>query len=105
MATQNELNFKQLPYGKEAALVTDLIAFPRKLLNGFKNLFVALEDAIEMRNRYMELEGLNDAALNQLGIKREAIPQIVAREAGLLGEAAETPVAHNNNDRDVRSAA
>jgi uncharacterized protein YjiS (DUF1127 family) len=105
MTTQKNLQLEQLPYGYEAGLVTDLMAVPGKVIAGIGRLIETLGEAIEMRNRYLELDGLNDAALKQLGIKREAIPQVVALEAGLFGHVNETPVAHNNNDRDVRPAA
>lgn len=102
--TQTNLKLEQLPYGYEAGLVTDLIALPGKLVGSIGKLFAALGDAIEMRNRYLELDSLNDAALAQLGVKRETIPLVIAREAGLL-ETVVTPVAHNSNERNVRPAA
>jgi len=105
MTTQTTLKLEQLPYGYEAALVSDLMAFPGKVIAGLSKLFAALGEAVEMRNRYLELDGLNDAALNQLGITRETIPQVVAAEAGLLDATVQTPVAHNSNARDVRTAA
>jgi uncharacterized protein YjiS (DUF1127 family) len=96
MTTNTELKLEQLPYGYEASLVSDLIALPGKLFASLGKLIDALDEAVEMRNRYLELDGLNDAALKNLGIARETIPQVVAREAGLI-EAVATPVAHNTN--------
>ena len=105
MTTQTHLELQQLPYGNEAELVTDIMAFPGKVLAGFRKLVAALDEAIDMRNRYVELDNLDDATLSRFGIKRETIPQVVAVEAGLLGLAEKTPVADNSNDSDVRPAA
>ena len=105
MTTQNtELKLEQLPYGYEAGLVSSLIAVPGKIVRSIGKLFDTLGEAIEMRNRYLELDRLNDAALNSLGITRQTIPQAVALEAGLL-DAPVTPVADNSNVRSVRPAA
>ncbi len=104
MTTQTNLKLEQLPYGQEAALVSDLMALPGKLVAGFGKFFAALGEAIELRNRYLELNGLNDAALSQLGIRRETIPQVVAFEAGLIATKAAT-AANNNTVRTVRPAA
>lgn len=102
--TQTNLKLEQLPYGHEAALVSDLMAFPGKVIAGLGKIFAALGEAIELRNRYLELNGLNDAALNQLGISRETIPHIVAHEAGLIATK-NAPAANNNTVREVRPAA
>lgn len=105
MTTQTHLKLEQLPYGHEAELVTNLMAFPGQVIAGVRKLVAALDEAIEMRNRYVELDRLDDATLGRLGIKRQTIPQVVALEAGLLGKAAKTPVADNSNDRSIRPAA
>jgi len=104
MTTHTELKLEQLPYGYEASLVSDVMALPGKFFASLGNLFGALGDAIEMRNRYLELDGLNDATLQSLGITRQTIPQLVALEAGLI-ETVETPVAHNSNVNSIRPAA
>jgi hypothetical protein len=105
MTTPNtELKLEQLPYGYEAGLVTNLIAVPGKIVRVIGQLLDSVGEAVEMRNRYLELDGLNDAALKNLGIARETIPQVVALEAGLI-EAPVTPVAHNSNVRSIRPAA
>ena len=104
MTTHTELKLEQLPYGHEAAQISSLMALPGKLFAGLRNLVETLDEAIAMRNRYLELDGLNDAALEHLGIARQNIPQVVAREAGLIAEV-KTPVAHNSNVREIRPAA
>lgn len=105
MATQTTLNFERLPYGQEAALLSNIfITVPGKILAAVGKMFDTLSDAIAMRDRYVELNGLDEAQLTRLGIKRQNIPQVVAVEAGLL-ETVTTPVAHNSNERDVRPAA
>jgi uncharacterized protein YjiS (DUF1127 family) len=103
MTTQRNLKLEQLPYGHEAALVSELLALPGKAIAGIGKLFAALGEAIELRNRYLELNGLSDAGLSQLGIRRETIPQVIALEAGLIDTQA-APAA-NNNLRAVRPAA
>lgn len=104
MTTHTELKLEQLPYGHEAALISDLLVLPGKLFARLGQLFDTLGEAIAMRNRYLELDGLNDTALQTLGIARQDIPQLVAREAGLIA-VVETPVAHNSNERAIRPAA
>lgn len=103
MTTQTELKLEQLPYGHEAALLSDLIALPGKIVLALGKLIDTLGEAIEMRNRYLELDNLNDAALENLGLTRASIPQVVAFEAGLI-DTAEVRVA-NNNERSIRPAA
>lgn len=103
--TQTTVKLEQLPYGQEAALVSALIALPGKLIAGLGKAFATLGAAIEMRNRILELNDLNDAALSQFGIQRQTITQFVAIEAGLLRENAKTPVAGNSNLRTIRPAA
>jgi hypothetical protein len=102
--TQTNLKLEQLPYSQEAALVSSLIALPGKVIAVFGQFFAALGEAIELRNRYLELNGLDDAALSQLGIRRETIPQVIALEAGLIAIKA-APAANNNTVRAVRPAA
>lgn len=104
MTTQTNLKLEQLPYSQEAALVSDLLAVPGKVIAGLGKVFAALGEAIELRNRYLELNGLDDAALRHLGISRETIPQIVALQAGLIDNQA-APAANNNAVREVRPAA
>ncbi len=91
--TQTNLTLEQLPYGYEAGLVTDLMALPGKFFGAIGKLFDTLDEAIELRNRYADLD--------KIGVDRATIAQTVAQEAGLF---VATPVAHNSNDR-VRSAA
>ncbi len=102
MTTQTNLTLEQLPYGYEAGLVSDLMALPGKLFSAIGKLFATLDEALELRNRYLELDGLTAGDLARLGITRATISQTDAEEAGLL---VATPVAHNSNDRGVRSAA
>lgn len=102
--TQTNLKLEQLPYGPEAALVSDLIAFPGKVIAGLGKVFAALGEAIELRNRYLELNGLDDAGLRKVGLRRDAIPQVVAHEAGLIDTQA-APAANTNAVRTVRPAA
>ena len=104
MTTHTELKLEQLPYGHEAALISDLMALPGKFFAALGELADTLGEAITMRNRYLELDGLNDASLKVLGINRQDIPQVVALEAGLLATV-KTPVAHNSNVREIRPAA
>lgn len=104
MTTHTELKLEQLPYGHEAAVISDLMALPGKLFAGIGKFVEILGEAIAIRNRYLELDGLNDAALQTLGINRQDIPQLVALEAGLI-TAVKTPVAHNSNERTIRPAA
>ncbi len=104
MTTHTELKLEQLPYGREAAAISNLLVLPGKLFAAIGTLVETLGEAIAMRDRYLELDGLNDAALKHLGIARQDIPQLVAREAGLLAEV-KTPVAHNSNVRSIRPAA
>jgi hypothetical protein len=93
MTTQTNLTLEQLPYGYEAGLVTDLIALPGKLFRAIGAFFTTLDEAIELRNRYADLESI--------GVDRATIAKTIAQEAGLFGA---NPVAHNSNER-VRSAA
>ena len=104
MTTQTELKPEQLPYANETALVNKLMALPGKFFARLGNLLATLSNAIEMRNRYVALDSLDDATLENLGITRATIPQIVAREAGLI-KVVEAPVAHNSNERTIRPAA
>lgn len=104
MTTQTNLKLEHLPYGQEAALLSDLMAVPGKVAASLGRFFATLSEAIEMRNRYVELSTLSDAALNQLGIVRETIPQVVAAEAGLLGQPV-SKAANSNNLHTVRPAA
>lgn len=102
--TQTNLTLEQLPYGREAALVSDLMTLPRKVVAHVGNFFAALGEAIELRNRYLELNGLDDAALSHLGIRRDAIPELVALEGGLIATPV-APAANSNVVRTVRPAA
>lgn len=104
MTTHTELKLEQLPYGHEAALISDLMALPGKLVAGLTTFLETLGEAIAMRDRYLELDGLNDASLKILGISRQDIPQVVALEAGLIA-AVKTPVADNSNVLEIRPAA
>lgn len=103
MNTQTELKLEQLPYGREAAAVSDFLAAPAKLFAAIGKLLNVLEEAITMRNRYVELDALDQATLAKLGIARPDISQIVAAEAGLLVPPT-TRVAGNSNLRNVRAA-
>lgn len=98
------LTLEQLPYGHEAGLVTDLFAIPRKIVQAVGGWFASLGEAIDLHNRYVELNGLSDATLKSRGIDREAIPQIIAAQAGLVAVPV-APVASNSNLRTVRPAA
>jgi uncharacterized protein YjiS (DUF1127 family) len=105
MTTQKtELNLEQLPYGYEAGLVSKLIAVPGKIVRSIGKFFDTLGEAIELRNRYVALDSLNDATLKSLGLTRANISQVVALEAGLI-DAPATPVADNSNVRSIRPAA
>ena len=107
MTTQTNLTLEQLPYGYEAALLSDLFAIPGKILGAIGSFVASLEEAIELRNSYLALNGLSDGALERLGIARATIPQIVAFQAGLF-ETPVTPVADvadNSNLRAIRPAA
>lgn len=104
MTTPNNLTLEQLPYGYEAGLLSDLFAVPGKIALAIGAFFDSLGEAIDMRNRYLELDGLSDAVLESRGIARTSIPQIVAFQAGLI-EAPATLVAHNSNQDVVRPAA
>jgi uncharacterized protein YjiS (DUF1127 family) len=104
MTTHTELKLEQLPYGRQAAAISDLMVLPGKFFARLGSLIETLGQAITMRNRYLELDGLNDAALQTLGINRQDIPQVVALEAGLIA-AVKTPVADNSNERTIRPAA
>jgi hypothetical protein len=104
MTTQTNLTLEQLPYGREAALVSDLMTLPRKVVAQVGNFFATIGQAIELRNRYLELNGLDDAALIELGLERDAIPAFVAREGGLLATPA-APAANSNFDLAIRPAA
>ena len=105
MTTPN-LTLEQLPYGYEAGLLSDLLAFPVKVARAIIAFFDSLGEAIDLRNNYLELSSLSDAALQQRGISRETIAQFVAFQAGLV-DAPVTPAAHNSNLnlRVVRPAA
>jgi hypothetical protein len=105
MTTQNNLKLEHLPYGQEAALVSDLLAFPGKVIAGLGKAFATLGEAIELRNRYLELNGLSDAGLRQLGIRRETIPQVIALEAGLIDKTPAPAANSNSSVRTVRPAA
>lgn len=104
MTTQTKLTLEQLPYGYEAGLVSDLFAIPGKIVHALGTLLDSLGEAIDLRNRYLELNGLTDAALKNRGIARETIPQVVAFQAGLI-ETHVAPVAHNANLHSIRPAA
>ena len=104
MKTPTNLTLEQLPYGYEAGLVTDLFAIPRKIVQAIGGLFDSLGEAIDLHNRYVELNGFSDALLKSHGIERETIPQIIATQAGLI-EVPVAPVAHNANLRVIRPAA
>ena len=100
----NNLSLEQLPYGYEAGLVTDIFAIPRKIVQAVAGLFGSLGEAIDLHNRYVELNGFSDVTLRSRGIDREAIPQIVATQAGLIAVPV-APVAGNSNLRAIRPAA
>ena len=100
MKTPN-LTLEQLPYGYEAGLVTDLFTIPSNIARAIGGLFASLGEAIDLHNRFVELSGLSDAALKSRGIEREAIPQIIASQAGLI-KAPVAPVAHNSNLSNLR---
>lgn len=104
MTTPTNLTLEQLPYGYEAGLLSDLSAIPGKIVRAIGSLFDSLGEAIDLRNHYLELSGLSDAALERHGIARATIPQIVAFQAGLI-ELPVTPVADNSNLRVIRPAA
>lgn len=104
MKTNTNLSLEQLPYGYEAGLVTDIFAIPSKVVRAIGGLFGSLGEAIDLHNRYMELNGFSDVTLKSRGIEREAIPQIIATQAGLI-DVPVAPVAHNSNRRAIRPAA
>ena len=107
MTTQTELKLEQLPYGKDAETVKDLtalIALPGKLFRAIGRLIDTVGEAIQIRNRYVALDNLDDATLQSLGLTRQSIARVVAQEAGLL-TAVTAPVAHNSNERTIRPAA
>ena len=95
--TKPNLTLEQLPYGYEAGLVSDVMALPGKLFAAIGKFVETLDEAIELRNRYLELNGLDQIDLARLGLTRETISKAVAQEAGLLTA---TPVAHNSNTND-----
>lgn len=104
MATQTELTLEQLPYGYEAGLLTALLTFPGKVVRAILVSVDTLGEAIAMRNRFVELTSLSDRALKDRGIDRDAIPQVVAFQAGLLSSEA-APLANSNVARSIRPAA
>jgi hypothetical protein len=80
--------------------ITDLVRLPGKLFAAIGRFIDNLDEAIDLRNRYLELNSLDPADLARLGITRQTISKVVAEEAGLF----DTPVAHNSNE-GLRSAA
>jgi hypothetical protein len=93
------LPLEQMPYGYQFGL--DLMALPGKLFAAIGRFIDTLDEAIDLRNRYLELNGLDQADLARLGITRQTISQAVAEEAGLF----DAPAANNSNDEGYRPAA
>lgn len=83
MMTQN-LNPADLPYAKGADLLTAAYNFVAGFFRAYRKLTETVGEARAMRNRYYELSALSDASLKAAGLTRNAIPQIVAAEAGLF---------------------
>ena len=105
MTTPN-LTLEQLPYGYEAGLLSDLFALPGKIAGAIIAFIDSVGEAIDLRNNYLALSSLSDAALQQRGLSRETIAQFVAYQAGLIA-APVTPAANNGNSslQVVRPAA
>jgi hypothetical protein len=92
------LNPNALPYAKAANLLTDAYNVIAGTVAAVRKLNGAVTEALAMRNRYYELNALSDASLQSLGVTRNAIPQIVATEAGLFTPNEVAPIASNNNE-------
>ena len=50
------------------------------LWRGFANFFAVVNHSLEAQSAYTRLSLLSDAELARLGLKREDIPQYIARE-------------------------
>lgn len=103
--TTTTLNANDLPFAGTAQIVTNIYNAVIGGVAGLRSLGQTLDTALEMRNRYNELNALSDTSLESIGLNRNAIATVVAVEAGLFTPNEIAPVASNSNDATVRAVA